>query len=51
MKVTVLFGGPSEEREISLISGKSVIDGLRSMGHNVFASDVSPTDLSGLDLL
>ena len=49
MKVTVLFGGPSEEREISLISGKAVIDGLRSMGHDVFASDVSPTDLSGLD--
>jgi len=49
MKVTVLFGGPSEEREISLISGKAVIDALRSAGHDVFASDVSPADLSGLD--
>jgi D-alanine-D-alanine ligase len=49
MKVTVLYGGPSAEREVSLISGKAVIDGLRSMGHDVFASDVSPTDLSGLD--
>src|SRR4051794_24346668 len=48
MKVTVLYGGPSAEREISLISGRAVIDGLRSMGHEVFASDVSPTDLSGL---
>jgi len=49
MKVTVLYGGPSAEREVSLVSGKSVIDGLLSMGHEVFASDVSPTDLSGLD--
>ncbi len=49
MKVTVLFGGPSAEREISLISGKAVIEGLKSMGHDVFASDVSPTDLKGLD--
>jgi D-alanine-D-alanine ligase len=49
MKVTVLYGGPSAEREISLISGKAVIEGLRSMGHDVFPSDVSPADLSGLD--
>ena len=49
MKVTVLYGGPSAEREISLISGRAVIDGLRRMGHEVFASDVSPADLSGLD--
>src|SRR5918997_1229864 len=49
MRVTVLYGGPSAEREISLVSGRAVIDGLRSMGHEVFGSDVSPTDLSGLD--
>ena len=49
MKVTVLFGGPSAEREVSLVSGRAVIEGLRSMGHAVFESDVSPTDLSGLD--
>jgi D-alanine-D-alanine ligase len=49
MKVTVLYGGPSAEREISLISGQAVIDGLKSMGHDVFASDVSPTNLAGLD--
>ena len=49
MKVTVLYGGPSAEREVSLVSGKAVIEALRSMGHEVFASDVSPTDLSGLD--
>src|SRR6266571_3006429 len=49
MKVTVLFGGPSAEREVSLVSGRAVIEGLKSAGHQVFPSDVSPTDLSGLD--
>jgi D-alanine-D-alanine ligase len=48
MNITVLYGGPSVEREVSLISGQAVIDGLRSVGHNVFASDISPDDLSGL---
>src|SRR5206468_10032480 len=49
MRVTILYGGPSAEREISLISGRAVIDGLKQAGHEVFPSDVSPTDLSGLD--
>jgi D-alanine-D-alanine ligase len=49
MRVTVLYGGPSAEREVSLVSGKAVIDGLRSMGHDVFPSDVSPENLAGLD--
>lgn len=49
MRITVLRGGPSAEREISLISGKAVADGLRQAGHDVFESDVSPTDLAGLD--
>lgn len=49
MRVTVLYGGPSAEREVSLVSGRAVIDALKSMGHEVFASDISPADLSGLD--
>lgn len=49
MKVTVLYGGPSAEREVSLVSGKAVIEGLKAAGHDVHPSDVSPTDLSGLD--
>src|SRR5271170_4966924 len=49
MKVTVLYGGPSAEREVSLVSGKAVIEALRSVGHEVFGSDVSCTDLSGLE--
>jgi D-alanine-D-alanine ligase len=49
MKVTVLFGGPSAEREVSLVSGRSVIEGLKSAGHDVYPSDISPTDLAGLN--
>jgi D-alanine-D-alanine ligase len=49
VKITVLYGGPSAERAVSLVSGKAVIDGLISMGHEVFPSDISPTDLHGLD--
>ena len=49
MKVTVLLGGPSAEREVSLVSGAAVAKGLREMGHEVVESDISPTDLAGLD--
>ncbi len=48
MRVTVLRGGPSAEREVSLVSGRAVAEGLRSMGHEVYESDISPHDLSGL---
>src|SRR4051794_30923605 len=48
MKVTVLRGGPSAEREVSLVSGRAVAEGLRSMGHEVYESDISPVDLAGL---
>src|SRR3954464_11997001 len=48
MKVTVLFGGPSAEREVSLVSGRSVIEGLKTAGHDVYASDISPDDLIAL---
>src|SRR3954449_13059988 len=49
MKITVLYGGPSAEREVSLVSGRAVIEGLKKAGHDVFASDISPDDLAGLD--
>ena len=49
MRVTVLRGGPSNEREVSLRSGAAVADGLRRSGHEVFESDVSPENLRGLD--
>jgi len=49
MKITVLRGGPSAEREISLVSGGAVADGLRQAGHDVFESDISPGDLTALE--
>ena len=49
MTITVLYGGPSAEREVSLVSGRAVIDGLRASGHDVFGSDIDPSHLSGLD--
>lgn len=50
MKITVLYGGPSSERQISLVSGKAVADGLQSMGHEVHLADITPDDLSALDV-
>jgi D-alanine-D-alanine ligase len=49
MNVTVLRGGPSNERQVSLISGSAVADGLRRAGHRVYESDIGPADLSALD--
>lgn len=40
-KITVLYGGTSSEREISLISGKAVIEALRELGADVQAIDVN----------
>ncbi len=48
--ITVLLGGPSEEREVSLNSGRAVASALERCGHSVTTSDISPDDLSGLDL-
>lgn len=49
MNITVLYGGPSSERSISLISGKAVADALVVMGHQVYLADIMPEDLSPLD--
>jgi D-alanine-D-alanine ligase len=49
MKITVLYGGPSAEREVSLVSGKSVADALKHAGHDVLLHDIHPGDLSVLD--
>jgi D-alanine-D-alanine ligase len=39
MKIAVLLGGTSAEREVSLASGLAVIEALRERGHSVFAID------------
>lgn len=41
MKVAVLFGGTSAERDVSIASGSEVVKALRSAGHEVFAVDTA----------
>ena len=42
LNLTVLLGGPSAEREVSLVSGAGVVKALRSLGHDV--TDIDPKD-------
>jgi len=42
LKITVMLGGPSAEREVSLNSGKAVAEALRLRGHEV--TEVDPRD-------
>ena len=39
MKLAVIFGGISTERNVSISGGRSVIEALRSVGHEVIACD------------
>ncbi len=41
LRVAVLFGGTSEERDVSIASGTRVIEALRACGHTVLAIDSS----------
>lgn len=45
LNITVLLGGPSAEREVSLRSGAAVAKALRSLGHHVSEVDPVPGDL------
>lgn len=45
LTITVLLGGPSAEREVSLRSGAAVAKALRSAGHVVHEVDPTPGDL------
>jgi D-alanine-D-alanine ligase len=45
LHITVLRGGPSAEREVSLRSGAAVAGALRSLGHRVDEVDPIPGDL------
>lgn len=47
MKVLLLAGGGSSEREVSLASGRAVLDALRNLGHDLIAID----PLTGRSLL
>ena len=41
MKVAVLMGGRSSEREISLRTGQGVAQALRNLGHDVTSVDAA----------
>jgi len=49
LDITVLLGGPSSEREISLLSGAAIAGALESVGHQVTRADISPQDVTALD--
>lgn len=41
MKIAVLFGGTSEERDVSIASAAQIIPVLRGLGHDVYAVDTA----------
>ncbi|RLL48183.1 D-alanine--D-alanine ligase [Oceanobacillus piezotolerans] len=45
MKIAVLYGGISGEREVSLSSGKGIIQALKQKGHEVIGVDFNPNKL------
>lgn len=47
MKIAVLFGGTSEERDVSIASAAQVIPVLRKLGHDVVAVDTAVGRLEG----
>jgi len=49
LRIPVLAGGPSAEREVSLLSGAAVAAALRQRGHNVLISDIGPDNLAALE--
>ncbi|OGV52029.1 MAG: hypothetical protein A2017_05615 [Lentisphaerae bacterium GWF2_44_16] len=46
VKVAVLKGGASSEREVSLISGKAVADSLRKAGYEVMEIDIKSLEIT-----
>ena len=49
LNITLLAGGVSREREVSLASGSQIAAALRRRGHTVFEADIGPENLSALD--
>jgi D-alanine-D-alanine ligase len=48
LQITVLSGGPSAEREVSLKSGHAVAAALEGLGHQVRIADIAPDSLEAL---
>ena len=56
LNITVLMGGPSSERDVSLNTGMAITESLYRLGHRVSCRDISPQDsaclsLPGIDLV
>ena len=49
LNILVLAGGPSAEREVSLMGGRNVADALSGLGHAVTLADITPDNLSALN--
>ncbi len=49
LDITLLSGGPSDEREVSLASGRCIGAALSRLGHRVSICDISPDKMSPLD--
>ena len=49
MRIAVLFGGTSEERDVSIASGAQVVQALRTRGHEVIPVDTARGVLRGAD--
>lgn len=50
LDITVLAGGPSAEREVSLHSGAAVAAALVRLGHRVTVRDINTQDLTALEV-
>lgn len=49
LNILVLAGGPDRERDVSLLSGRTIADALKQAGHRVTQGDLRPDDTSALD--
>lgn len=49
LKIAVLAGGIGSEREVSLMSGKTIYEALRCGGSDVVISDITPEEMSILE--
>jgi D-alanine-D-alanine ligase len=49
LDITVLMGGPSSEKEVSLLSGQAIAAALERRGHHVVRADISEANQAALD--
>lgn len=51
MKIAVLYGGVSNEREVSISSSKGIIQALKNKGHEVISIDFHPNKIAEITAL